>query len=84
MRRNQAIAILMALPLLLATGGCGDDAGAADATVTIAFEHLANDMPIVLGSETPYTNAAGNEFGTTRSYSSGIAQNVLSVKFARL
>jgi hypothetical protein len=66
MGRNQAIAILMALPLLFATGGCGGDAGATEATVTIAFEHLANDMPIVLGSETPYTNAAGNEFGTTR------------------
>ena len=66
MRRNQAIAILVVLQLLLATGGCGGDAGATEAAVTIAFEHLANDMPIVLGSETPYTNAAGNEFGTTR------------------
>ena len=66
MGRNQAIALLMTLPLLFATGGCGSDAGATEATVTIAFEHLAIDMPIVLGSDTPYTNAAGNEFGTTR------------------
>ena len=66
MRRHQAIAILMPLPLLLAMGGCNDGVGAPEATVTIAFEHLANDVPIVLGSETSYINAAGNEFGATR------------------
>jgi hypothetical protein len=66
MSRDQAMGILMALPVLFAAGGCGSDTGADEASVTIAFEHLANGTPIVLGSETPYTNAAGNEFGTTR------------------
>jgi hypothetical protein len=44
-----------------------EDAGpVAPARVLIAFEHLANGTPIVLGTETPHTNAAGNAFGVTR------------------
>lgn len=77
---HQRIAIVLALPLVLAAGCDGPstaadsgsppdapgDAGPQGAGVTLAFEHLANGAPIVLGTEQPYTNAAGNAFGVTR------------------
>ncbi len=49
------------------TGDAGTgDGGSTGATVTLAFEHLAGDTAIALGTDTPYTNAAGNMFGVTR------------------
>lgn len=38
----------------------------ATGAVTIAFEHLVAGAPVTLGTDTPYTNAAGNAFGVTR------------------
>ncbi len=45
------------------------DAGPTDGgtvSLTLAFEHLVDGAPVVLGTDTPYTNAAGNHFGVTR------------------
>lgn len=45
----------------------GDPADAAPSavTVTIAFEHLVDGVPVTMGTDMPYTNAAGNQFGVT-------------------
>jgi len=54
--------------LLLSIGACGDgsDPETSDGTnVTIAFEHLVDGEAITIGTDTPYTNAAGNEFGVS-------------------
>lgn len=40
------------------------DAGGG-ASVTIAFEHLVDGGPVTIGTDTPYTNAAGNAYGVT-------------------
>ncbi len=61
--------------LLDAPAATTDDAGSvvtddtgpvSDHAVTIAFQHLVDGAPITIGSDTPYTNAAGNQFGVTR------------------
>lgn len=54
-----------AAPVELDAGDLAD-AQPAGATVAIALEHLANGSAIVLGTDTPYVNAAGNHFGVTR------------------
>lgn len=41
------------------------DAEVAAYKVTIAFEHLVDGSPVTIGTETPYTNAAGNAFGVS-------------------
>jgi len=53
-------------PLLLCTiSACGGSDAPAGTTVTIAFEHLVDGAPVTIGPDTPYTNAAGNEFGVS-------------------
>lgn len=56
---------LVALLTLLACGDDPDPGVTAQTTVTIDFEHFVDGAPVTLGSETPYTNAAGNSFGVT-------------------
>lgn len=47
----------------------GSDAGGGDvdrASVTVDFAHLVDGAAVVLGTDRPYINAAGNEFGVSR------------------
>lgn len=54
------------------------DAAPATDRVTIAFEHLVDGAPVTIGTDTPYTNAAGNSFGVTlvRYFISNVTLNL--------
>lgn len=41
------------------------DGPAATGAVTLAFEHLVAGAPVTMGTDTPYTNTAGNSFGVS-------------------
>lgn len=38
---------------------------AASASLTISYVHLVDGAPVTIGTDTPYTNAAGDAFGVT-------------------
>jgi hypothetical protein len=39
--------------------------GAGTAALTVGYAHLVDGAPVTIGTETPYTNAAGNAYGVT-------------------
>lgn len=52
-------------------GGEGEGEGEGEpapgqAAITASFAHLVDHAPITLGTDTPYTNAFGNQFGVSR------------------
>lgn len=76
--RPLALACLGATSLLAGLVGCGDDhdhgddvdARPADAApgsgaVTVAFAHRVGGDAVLMGTDTPYLNAAGDAFGVT-------------------
>ncbi|MEI8256128.1 MAG: MbnP family protein [Deltaproteobacteria bacterium] len=80
-RRSCLALPFTALTMILAAGSaaCGPtinpvDVSPSDASgdatplgnITIAFAHTVHGVPLMLGTATPYTNAAGNSFGVTR------------------